>query len=515
MSAGRIVTGDEINADLALSCDVCVVGSGSGGGWLAHELVARGLDVILLEEGSYRTRRDFDLTEATANRYLYQELGGRTTEDLGVNILQGRCVGGGTTVNWCSSFRTPRKILELWRDRHGVEGLSEAALAPHFEAIEKRLHIAEWPLAQINRNNRVLWDGLGKLGYQRGLIRRNVHNCANLGYCGLGCPLDAKMGTLVTVIPDAVEGGMRLYANASVRRLETSGRRVTAVHVEVLDPEKDAPTGRRLVVRPKVTAVCAGAINSPALLLRSELTGGGRVGLRTFIHPVVLMVAEFDEPIEGYAGAPQSVYSHHFIDRGERMGFFLEVAPTYPLAAAATSTAFGTRHQALMERLPHLQASFAGGLDGALDGDEGGRVALHPDSARRVRVSYPFGPLQAEMYRTACKELAKLQLAAGARRVHSLHHEPVELTSVADLPKLDAAPWENLRLRVVTAHLMGGCTMGRDPAKSVVDSRLRYHTLDNLFVVDGSALPTGLGVNPQLTIFGLARFGAQHVAAAV
>ena len=95
------------------------------------------------------------------------------------------------------------------------------------------------------------------------------------------------------------------------------------------------------------------------------------------------------------------------------------------------------------------------------------------------------------------------------------HFEPVVLESEKDLSKLDQAPWEKLKVRVVSAHLMGGCAMGKDPAKSVLDPHLRFHTLDNLFVVDGSAFPTSLGVNPQLTIFGLSRWASQHVAAAV
>ena len=141
MSEGRIWTGDELKADREVACDVCVIGSGSGGGWLAHELVARGLSVVMLEEGGYHTRREFDLTEASAFPKLYQELGNRATEDLSINILQGRSVGGGTTVNWCSSFRTPARILDRWRDAHGVEGLTVEALNPHWEAIERRLHI--------------------------------------------------------------------------------------------------------------------------------------------------------------------------------------------------------------------------------------------------------------------------------------------------------------------------------------------------------------------------------------
>jgi choline dehydrogenase-like flavoprotein len=516
VSDGRVYTGDEVTSDLTLSCDVCIIGSGAGGGVLAFELASRGKSVIQLEEGGYHTRREFDLTEATAYPNLYQELGNRTTDDLSITILQGRSVGGGTTVNWCSSFRTPKRILDHWRDVHGVEGLSEEALSPHWDWIEKRLHIAEWPEERINRNNRVLWDGCGKLGYGRGLIRRNVHNCANLGYCGMGCPVDAKQSTLVTFIPDAVEKGLTLYANTSARTLELSGRRVVAVHAEVLDPKSDTPTGRHVTVRPKLTAVCGGAINSPGLLLRSGLDGNGRVGKRFFIHPTVAAAALFDEPVEAYSGAPQSVHSHHFIERGPgKVGFFLEVPPVHPLLAATSLGGFGLAHEDMMAQLPKTQGCIALSVDGLLPGGEGGTVALRSRGFGRYKIDYPLDEPMWESFRASVREMARIQLAAGARQVMTLHSDPVVMTSEAELGKLDAATWEKLRMKVFTAHQMGGCAMGKDPAQSVVDSKLRYHSLDNLFVVDGSVFPTALGVNPQESIFGLARWGAQHVLAAL
>jgi choline dehydrogenase-like flavoprotein len=88
------------------------------------------------------------------------------------------------------------------------------------------------------------------------------------------------------------------------------------------------------------------------------------------------------------------------------------------------------------------------------------------------------------------------------------------MRSEADVQGLDRAPWEPLRVGVFSAHAMGGCAMGRDPEKSVVDSKLRIHRLENVYVVDGSVFPTSLGVNPQETIFGMAHWAAEHVAAA-
>lgn len=516
MTAGRIFTGDELKSDQTIECDVCIIGSGSGGAWTALELVKQGKRVVMLEEGGYHTRREFDMTEARALPNLYQESGSRATDDLAVTILQGRSVGGGTTVNWCSSFRTPQRILDGWRDRFGVDTLTTEALTPHWDAIEKRLHIAEWPQESMNANNKVLWDSLGKLGYERGLIKRNVNNCLNLGYCGLGCPVDAKQSMLVTILPDAVEKGLDLYANVSARKLEWSGRRITAVRAEVLDPMKNKPTGVSITVKAKLTVVSCGAINSPGLLMRSGLDGDGLVGTRTWLHPVVATMAEMPFEVNPFSGAPQSVYSHHFIDRGPgKTGFFLEVPPLQPMLAAVASSGSGADVQQSLSRLPYINAMLAITVDGLTPEENGATVRLKDGGYSRYSITYDFVPEQWDAFRVACKEMAKLQFAAGAKRVLSLHSQPVVMEKVEDVDKLDAAPWEPVRVRVLTAHQMGGCWAGKDSKKSVVDPHLRFHSMDNLFVVDGSVLPTALGVNPQETIFGIARWAAGHIGAAV
>jgi choline dehydrogenase-like flavoprotein len=270
-------------------------------------------------------------------------------------------------------------------------------------------------------------------------------------------------------------------------------------------------------VKPKLTVLSGGAVNSPALLLRSGLTAQGRVGERTWVHPVVVTLAEFEREIAPYAGAPQSVYSHHFIDRGPgRMGFFLEVPPMHPMLASVVSSGGGALWQDLLSHLPRTNALIALCPDGFLPEETGARVRLRKDGYGRHSIQYAFQPAHWEVFREATKEMAKIQFAAGAKRVVTMHSpEPVVMRSAADLAKLDAATWAPARVRVFTAHLMGGCAMGKAQEKSVVDPHLRFHDLDNLFVVDGSVFPTSLGVNPQETIFGIARWASRHIAQAV
>src|SRR5204863_1461075 len=160
-----------------------------------------------------------------------------------------------------------------------------------------------------------------RLGWSPELIHRSVKGCARLGYCGLGCPLDAKQTALITYVPDALAAGADLYTDCRARLVETDRGRARAVVADVLDRATDRPAGRMVVHARHGIVLAGGAINTPALLLRSKAgTGSGLVGRRTFLHPTVPLIAFYDEPIEGFYGAPQSVSVHHFARRGDDLG---------------------------------------------------------------------------------------------------------------------------------------------------------------------------------------------------
>src|SRR5690606_31298664 len=258
-----------LEADLEIERDVCVIGSGAGGAVIAAGLARKGLSVVLLEEGAYRTRSEFRMDEGEAYRTLYQDRGLRSTSDLAITILQGKAVGGSTVINWTTCFRVPDGVLAHWAREFGVRGWTPEALAPHFEAVEQRLSIAEWPEALANANNRVLLDGCRRLGYSVGPLRRNVRRCANTGYCGMGCPVDAKQAMHLTYVPDAIESGAELFACVRAQRIEMAQGRARSVLGLAVDPESGRPTGRQIRVRARALVLSAGALNTPALLLRS------------------------------------------------------------------------------------------------------------------------------------------------------------------------------------------------------------------------------------------------------
>jgi choline dehydrogenase-like flavoprotein len=146
-----------------IDTDVVIVGTGAGGGVTADLLSASGLRVVLVEEGPLRSSSDFKMLESDAYPELYQESAARKTADKAINILQGRCVGGSTTVNWTSSFRTPPEVFDFWQQHFGLQELSAESMSSWFAVMEHKLWVRPWDTPP-NPNNKLLAAGAEKLG---------------------------------------------------------------------------------------------------------------------------------------------------------------------------------------------------------------------------------------------------------------------------------------------------------------------------------------------------------------
>jgi choline dehydrogenase-like flavoprotein len=515
LSAGwKVIDSSTLDKDLTLEADVVIVGSGAGGGVTAEILSLAGLRVLIVEEGALKSSRDFRMRESDAYQSLYQESAARKTKDKAINILQGRTVGGSTTVNWTSSFRTPPDTLAWWQQRYGLTGYSVEALAPWFQMMEERLHISDWPTPP-NANNSLLADGAQKLGIAFGHIRRNVNGCWNLGACGMGCPTNAKQSMLVTTIPSALSHGATLLTRARAERFAWQAGRAERLDCSALTADGIEATGRRITLRAKHFVVAGGSINSSALLLRSGAPDPyGLLGKRTFLHPVTVSAAIYAQPVEAFAGAPQTIHSDHFLHTGPvdgPIGYKLEVAPMHPLIAATTMAGFGAAHGDLMRHYPHMQGMLALLRDGFHEGAPGGSVGLRSDGSPVL--DYPIGDYVWEGARRSLLTMAEIQFAAGATSVVPAHELAGAYTSWEQARlAIHALPMQKLLTRIVSAHVMGGCTMSADDRSGVTDAKGRYRGVANLSVHDGSLFPTSIGANPQLSIYGIVAMLASGLA---
>lgn len=499
----KVIDAAALDRDLALEADVVIVGSGAGGGVTAEILAQAGLAVVIVEEGPLKSSSDFRMREREAYPQLYQESAGRQTKDKAITILQGRSVGGSTTVNWTSSFRTPPGTLAHWREAHGLARATEAGLAPWFARMEERLSIAPWPVAP-NENNDILRRGCEKLGIPAAAIRRNVRGCWNLGYCGMGCPTNAKQSMLVTTIPSALARGATLVHRARVERLVASGDRIAAAEARGIAHAGAQPGPHRLRIAARHVVLASGAIGTPAVLLRSALPDPNELaGRRTFLHPTVVSAALMPDPVRGFEGAPQTIYSDHFLDSvpiAGPVGYKLEAPPLHPILAGITLPGHGAGHARWMKEFANLQVVIALLRDGFHPRSTGGRVRLRADGSPEL--DYPLDDFLREGMRRAYLTMAEIQFAAGAGTVMALHEDGVPMSSWREAKAAIAAlPMAALRARVVSAHVMGGCPMGPDPGRALVDERGRHHHVANLSVHDGSLFPTSIGANPQLSIY--------------
>jgi choline dehydrogenase-like flavoprotein len=516
-SGWKVIDASRLAHDVHLEADVCVIGSGAGGGVTAEILSAAGLQVVLVEEGPLKSSSDFHMIEAEAYPQLYQESAARKTLDKSITVLQGRCVGGSTTVNWTSSFRTPDATLDYWRDRFGLRDLTRDTLAPWFERMEQRLSIAPWTTPP-NENNDLLRRGAAQLGIDTGVIRRNVSGCWNIGYCGMGCPTNAKQSMLVTTIPAALARGAQLVHTARATRLQLRGSRAAALECAALDAHGVHATARSVRIRARHYVLAAGAIGSPALLLRSLAPDPYRtLGRRTFLHPTVISAAVMTQRVGGYEGAPQTIYSDHFLERAPidgPAGFKLEAPPLHPVLFGMTLQGFGAQHARLMKDFAHAHVLIALLRDGFHPESPGGMVGLRDDGSPVL--AYPMTPFMWDGVRRALLAMAEIQFAAGATRVLPVHERAQPYLSWAEARAgIAALPLEPLVTRVVSAHVMGGCGMASKPSEGVVDSLGRHFQLENVSVHDGSVFPTSLGANPQLSIYALAGRSATALAAAL
>ncbi len=341
---------------------------------------------------------------------------------------------------------------------------------------------------------------MSALGREYGHISRNVKDCYNLGYCGVGCPTGAKQSQLVTSIPRALALGAILAPRWRAYRLAHQFGKVSRLEAYNL-PGLGNQTGEiKLTIKAREFIVAAGAIGTPALLMRSRISdASGLLGKRTFIHPTVISGAIFEDEVQPYLGAPQSIYSDHYL--WQDYGFKLEVPPVHPVLLASTLMQKGDRHRELMLKLNNLQVCIALQRDGFFKDSVGGNVELN--SHGEPVLDYEWSEAMGEGFKQALLAMAELQFAAGAKEVLPIHASASTCTSIDQLSRmLDGLSMQALAVKVVAAHVMGGACFGTSEKQSVtnLDGRVwRYH---NLSVVDGSLFPTSIAANPMLSILG-------------
>jgi choline dehydrogenase-like flavoprotein len=501
-----------LDGDTTLTCDAVVVGSGAGGGVVAAELAAAGKDVIVLEEGGYYNEADFNQLELTMLRKLYYQGGFAATADGAVALIAGGCLGGGTVVNYTTSFRSPDWLREEWAQRHGLTAFAADEYTASLDAVYERLGV-NVDHSHASQRERVLERGLQRLGWHVGYMPRNVKGCtqdARCGFCGYGCQLGAKQSTLKTYLMDAYRHRARIVVNCTVDRVLVENGQAVGVRATVRQPETPAFT---LIIRSRAVVAAAGALATPALLQRSGMRSAA-IGRYLRLHPATAVSGIFDESIRPWEGTLQVVYSDEYTDLdGEHFGPKIESAPLHPaLLALVTPWREPNHYRRLMQALPNLS------LTGILLRDRGsGRVAAKDGTSQ---VGYRLSGKDIVHMRKGIEAGVRVLEAAGAREIFTsqaayVAYRPGQRGGIqAYMDEVDRRGYGPGQMGLVSFHQMGSCRMGLSPKTSVIGPDHQAHEVKGLFVADGSAFPSASGVNPMITIMAMAHRASRFIAAA-
>jgi choline dehydrogenase-like flavoprotein len=490
------VDGRQIGRGERMTCDVAVVGSGSGGATAGRALAEAGADVIILEEGRWLRPADFSTDPITTLSGLYRDCGLTTTIGTPMPLLQGRVLGGTSVVNSGICWRLPRDVYDQWLSADPALGqaLPWEALDATAASIERALGVRPTSPAIAGEHDRLMARGARALALAHQPTNRNMAGCRGLGRCNQGCPAGAKMSMERSMLPAAAARGARIVTSVQVDEILTRGRAATGV------AGRARGGGRLTVVARSAVVLAGGAIQTPALLLANRIRHGP-VGRNFQCHPGLTVAGRFPEPVRAWTGATQG----HEITSFMTDGIKLETVGLAPSLLASRLDSVGRRLGDDMAGLSHWATWGAGIRTVATGSVTRGR--------RRPRVRFALAEADVHRVRTAVGLLGDIMLAAGATSIApGVAGWPARVSDRGTMARLIShGPADARAYSLAISHMFGTCKMGTDPATSVIRPDFRHHVIDRLYVADASVFPTNLGVNPQVSIMTMARCCADSI----
>jgi choline dehydrogenase-like flavoprotein len=501
-----VIRGREQAARFSAKVDVVVVGSGAGGAVVARELARDGRSVLVVEEGGYYGRDEYGkMTPTNVLRRMGREAGLSVALGVGdtplIAVMAGKCVGGSSVLTGGVCFRIPDPVLHTWSTDLGLGRMTPDELDPFFAEVERTCHVGTVPAWMRSRSSELFAEGAAKMGLTMKSLKRNTHDCRGAARCNFGCPHNAKMSVDAAFLPDAVHHGATIVSDALVERIDVAGGKARGVRGRFLDGVTGEPRVA-FEIRAKVVVVACGSLHTPILLRRSGLDSE-HIGRHLTLHPTFRIGALFDQPVEGWDGAHQSCFVDDLASEGL---MFVGVFPPVNFLAAAFP-GVGREHRRLVKQMPNL--AFFGGM---IHDDGGGQVRRW--ISREPLVVYKMIKRDKERMLRGMRVLAQMAFAAGAKEVllpifgMPTVKKESELEFLKNTDKIRAT-----RIESTAFHPLGSAKMSTSEAHGVVKPTGETWAVENLFVCDGSVLPTSIGVNSQVPIMSVSLMLARGIAA--
>ena len=488
----QVTPAAELEGFTELEADVVVIGTGAGGAAAAYELASAGLAVVMVEEGEYYDRRDFNGRLTDVIPKLYRASGATLAVGNGlIPIPVGRSVGGTTTINSGTCLRTPDSVLQQWV-QSGLSGFEPAAMEPWFQQVEAMLQVQPAQAQYVGEIGDVIATGARRIGLQQvHTLQRNAVGCDGQGLCQFGCPTDAKQSTNVSYVPRALERGAFLMTGLKAQRLLWDGCQVTGLESE----GSHAGLVKRVRIRARRVIVAAGTLFTPLFLQQNGIRHPW-LGHNLSIHPCGVVSGVYpDRRFEHEHRIPQGFGVTDLAAEG-----ILFEGGTPPFAAHGLLNPFlGGDYLDFLEQWQNT------GYFGFMIRDSSrGRVGrgLHPDVPL---IRYRMNRQDQALFQRGLLLLAKMHLRAGAESVYlpGFHRLP-RIYNEQQLHALFERPPKPWQLAVTAYHPLGTARVAAAPDQGVCDSDHRVYGRTGLYVMDGSAIPSSLGANPQVTIMAMA-----------
>ncbi|KAI3439742.1 Long-chain-alcohol oxidase [Psidium guajava] len=506
---------------LSIQCDAVVIGSGAGGGVIAGVLAKAGHKVLVLEKGSYCARSNLSLLEGPTMDQMYLSGGLLATEDMSTLVLAGSTVGGGSTINWSASIRTPQHVMNEWSSKYDLELFDSKLYREALDVVCKRMGVQS-AIGEEGFNNAVLRKGCHELGYPVSNIPRNSPADHHCGWCGLGCKDGKKKGTAETWLVDLVESGNGaiLPGCEAIKVLHTrrSGRQRDTATGVAFEVEHNG-VKEVCVIESKVTIVACGALSTPALLKRSGLVNP-TIGKNLHLHPVTMAWGYFpdtktedlwpEKEKKSYEGAIMTAMST-VVGNFDKSGYgaVIQTPALHPgMFSALMPWTSGLDMKERMTRFSRTAHLFA------LARDKGSGTIASPNF-----LSYKMEDADEQNLQKGLEKVLRILAAAGAEEIGTHHRGGktlnVKRVSYHEFERFvkeeSARPIKGLSTPICSAHQMGSCRMGPDPRSSAVNPMGETWEVEGLYVADTSVFPTALGVNPMVTVQAIAYCTAQSV----
>lgn len=490
--------------------DIIIIGSGAGGATVAEYLSRfkeKGLRILMLDSGAYRTKEYFNQKEKDMTS-MYYKRGAFLSKDLSIGVAAANTVGGSTAVYTGVSFRPPTSVLDEWRNEFGLSFLTEEYVKKVLDEVEADINVHELPEDWDNDNNKLFKKAAEKLNIPVKRLKINIKGCQQQGFCNIGCTSGGKQSTLEVQIPKALKNGVDFVHNAEVQHIGKN--QVHFVVKPALPKTKPNAIEEGLhKVEAKVIVVSAGVLYSPTLLLKSAEELGintQNIGRYVTLHPALNVNGIYTEPIKNYRGFPKTYYIDHFSNSDD---FYLETSFYYPGITAKNNPGFGSMHEKVMREYEKMMSILILTHDPA---EASNRILL--DKNRNPILDYTVNEKVKSALVSALKKSAEIFFAAGCEYalIPGSSKNPIYKE---DLSKINAlitqASLSFARTPLSSAHPQGGNRMGSNSENSVVDQSGKLRGTDHIYVADASLFPTSVHVNPYETVMLLSRYVAEQI----